>query len=106
MLLCGNKTSLVSCSYYTNFYGYDKEGYINLVFECSNCKTIKFSTISNNRFVLQFGKSTTTTISYANVSANASYSLEGCKYFGLRLNFPRYNHDGGASGGFGAITIE
>ncbi len=106
MPLRGNKTALVSCSYYTNFYGYDKEGYVILVFECSNCKKIKFSSVSNNRFTLQFGKSATTSISYANVAANAEYSLEGCNYYGLRLNFARANHDGGASGGFGAITVE
>lgn len=98
---------IVSISNYSNYSNYDKQIFIRIVLDISDCSKMITSTVQQGRFQHKYSLSKTTTFGNdTNLNPNTTYDLTDYSFMSLVFDHPLANVGGSATYNIGEILFE
>ncbi len=86
---------IVSVTTYTDYVNFVKQTWLSLIFDISDCKKMKTTTVRNGRFRVLYALSTTTSFgSNASLASNTEYDVSSYNYLKITFDLGRANYDG------------
>lgn len=98
---------IISATTYVRFYGYNAEIYTKIIFDISDCKSMKTSSVQNAWFQHKYALSVTTDFgTETSLVENTTYDLSSYNYLQITFHHPYANNDGISTVTLGEIQFE